>query len=249
MEENIIRVIRNSSGPGITITNWDNASGITSAVIHANYANGKTGYLFGGTLNSIRKFSVDESGDGYFAGDLVMVAGKTLSVDDIDLDGSITMDASETVDGIDVSAHIHNAVGTNGAKITYSNLLSIPGTFTPSSHTHPSKGNVTGTANRAAQFNSSGNLVASSTISTTELGYLNAVSSGIQGQLNGKALSSTQIIAGTSLTGGGSLASSRTINHVNISAGDHTNMFNNGANNRQLFVDARGHVTIETYTP
>ncbi len=38
-----------------------------------------------------------------------------LWVDDIDLDGSITMDANETVDGVDVSAHMHGLAYTGTA--------------------------------------------------------------------------------------------------------------------------------------
>jgi hypothetical protein len=45
---------------------------------------------------------------------------------------------------------------------------------------------VTGTASRVAIFNSDGNLVSDSNISTTELGYLNNVSSNIQTQLDAK---------------------------------------------------------------
>ena len=43
---------------------------------------------------------------------------------------------------------------------------------------------VTGTASRAAQFSATGNLEASSTVSTTELGYLDGVTSNIQTQLD-----------------------------------------------------------------
>jgi hypothetical protein len=50
-------------------------------------------------------------------------------------------------------------------------------------------GTITGTASRAAEFNGSGNLVASS-VTTTELGYVSGVTSAIQTQLNSKATTS-----------------------------------------------------------
>ena len=82
--------------------------GQTNGIYAANIDSGETGNLFvgmsgGGTPS--RVFSVDESGDGYFAGDIFMVANKT-------------------VDGVDVSAHIHSAAAGQGAKITSTNLLS-----------------------------------------------------------------------------------------------------------------------------
>ena len=69
-------------------------------------------------------------------------------------------------------------------------------------------GNDLGT-NKALISNSSGK-VAVSTVTSTELGYLSNVSSAIQTQLNGKASTGTQMIAGSGLTGGGTLAANRT---------------------------------------
>ena len=42
-------------------------------------------------------------------GNLTLSPSGSLLIDDIDLDGSITMDAGETVDGVDISAHAANA--------------------------------------------------------------------------------------------------------------------------------------------
>ena len=53
------------------------------------------------------------------------------------------------------------------------------------------------TANRALISNSSGKVAASSSISTTELGYLNNVSSNIQTQLNDKAPKASPTFTGT----------------------------------------------------
>lgn len=52
------------------------------------------------------------------------------------------------------------------------------------------------TANRALISNSSGKVAASSTITTTELGYLNGVTSNIQTQLNGKLSTSGGTVSG-----------------------------------------------------
>lgn len=65
------------------------------------------------------------------------------------------------------------------------------------------------TTNRALVSDSNGKVSVSSTISTTELGYLNDVSSNIQDQLNGKALKTIDLSAGDGLTGGGTLAADR----------------------------------------
>ena len=85
-------------------------------------------------------------------------------------------------------------VATTGA---YSDLSGIPATFPPSAHTHviadvtglqtALDGKVTNsfTASRALISNGSGN-VAVSAVTSTELGYLDGVTSAIQTQLNGK---------------------------------------------------------------
>lgn len=69
------------------------------------------------------------------------------------------------------------------------------------------------TANRAIASDASGNLVASA-VTDTELGYLDGVTSAIQTQLDGKVPTSRSITAGTGLSGGGTLASNRTISHA-----------------------------------
>lgn len=59
---------------------------------------------------------------------------------------------------------------------------------------------VTGTANRAAQFSATGNLEASSTVSTTELGYLDGTTSNVQTQINSKAPTASPTFTGTITT-------------------------------------------------
>lgn len=67
-------------------------------------------------------------------------------------------------------------------------------------------------ANVVVGTNGAGKLVAIGDISTGELSYLDGVTSNIQTQLNGKASTSTQVIAGNGLNGGGTLAANRTFN-------------------------------------
>ena len=78
-----------------------------------------------------------------------------------------------------------------------------------SSHTHAGT-QVTGlTANRAMISNSSGQLVVSA-VTSTELGYLDGVTSSIQTQLNGKAASShTHNYAGSSSAGGAATSANK----------------------------------------
>ena len=72
--------------------------------------------------------------------------------------------------------------------ISWSKITGKPSTFTPSSHTH-SGTQVTGlTTNRALVSNGSGQ-VSVSGVTSTELGYLDGVTSSVQTQLNNKAAS------------------------------------------------------------
>lgn len=101
-----------------------------------------------------------------------------------------------------------------------------------SSHTH-SGTQITGlTADRALISNSSGQ-VAVSAVTSTELGYLDGVTSAIQTQLNGKAASShTHNYAGSSSAGGSAnsavkLATARTINGTGFDGSSDINIQNN----------------------
>jgi hypothetical protein len=65
--------------------------------------------------------------------------------------------------------------------------------YAPSSHGHgniSSAGVITGASNRVVVTDANGKITSSSTIDTTELGYLNGVTSNIQTQLNNKVSSS-----------------------------------------------------------
>ena len=78
------------------------------------------------------------------------------------------------------------------------------------------------------------------TATTAELNYTDGVTSNIQTQLS--AITSTTISAGSGLTGGGSLASNRTISHSDTSS---QGSVNNSGNTvvQDISVDTYGHVT------
>ena len=69
--------------------------------------------------------------------------------------------------------------------MSWSKITGKPNTFPPSSHTHAAT-QITGlTESRALGVNSSGQIAVAST-TTTELNYVDGVTSSIQTQLNGK---------------------------------------------------------------
>ena len=104
-----------------------------------------------------------------------------------------------------------------------------------SSHTHAAT-QVTGlTASRALVSNSSGQITASA-VTSTELGYLDGVTSSIQTQLNGKAASShTHKYAGSSSAGGVANSAAK----LNTSAGSAT---------KPVYFDENGIPVACTYT-
>lgn len=65
------------------------------------------------------------------------------------------------------------------------------------------------TASRALVSDASGKVAASS-VTSSEIAHLSGVTSGIQEQINSKANSSVNLVAGTGLTGGGNLTADRT---------------------------------------
>lgn len=95
--------------------------------------------------------------------------------------------------------------GTN--KFTYDGSIAKSLNVSPASHTH---GNITndgklGTASRVVVTDANKNITVASAITTTELGYLDGVTSAIQTQLNGKLS-----LAGGTMTGVGQITSSHT---------------------------------------
>lgn len=90
------------------------------------------------------------------------------------------------------------------------------------------------TANRALISNGSGK-VAVSAVTSTELGYLDGVTSNVQTQLNAKVPTSRQVNSGTGLTGGGNLTANRTLSVVygtasGTAAQGNDSRINNGQN-------------------
>ena len=103
--------------------------------------------------------------------------------------------------GLSVAGDGTLSVSSGGVadSVEWNNVVGKPSSFTPSSHTHPSS-QITGlTASRALVSDSSGH-PAVSTVTSTELGYLDGVTSSIQTQLNGKA-ASTHTHNGTQISG------------------------------------------------
>lgn len=93
--------------------------------------------------------------------------------------------------GLSVAGDGTLSVSSGGVadSVEWDNVVGKPSSFTPSSHTHPSS-QITGlTASRALISDSSGHPTVSA-VTSTELGYLDGVTSNIQTQLNGKAASS-----------------------------------------------------------
>lgn len=90
--------------------------------------------------------------------------------------------------GLSVAGDGTLSVSSGGVadSVEWDNVVGKPSSFTPSSHTHPSS-QITGlTASRALVSDSSGH-PAVSTITSTELGYLDGVTSNIQTQINNKS--------------------------------------------------------------
>ena len=112
-----------------------------------------------------------------------------------DLSGSTTFDGSGNVTitaTVKDDSHNHTIANVDGLQTALDGKAST-------SHTHD-HANITGmTANRALISNASG-VLTESAVTSTELGYLDGVTSAIQTQLNGKAASS-HTHSGTQVTG------------------------------------------------
>ena len=99
------------------------------------------------------KFEVTSSGD--------------VSCNDLDLDGSITMDDNETVDGVDISTHAHTG-GAGGAAIA---ATSLSGTLAVG---HGGTGSTSFTSDRAIVSNAAGTALVIHSATTTELNALHS---------------------------------------------------------------------------
>jgi hypothetical protein len=89
------------------------------------------------------------------------------------------------------------------------------------------------------------------TVTNTEYGYLDGVTSAIQTQLNGKVNNTVTVTAGDGLTGGGALDANRSISHGStstLSAGAHGNT-SDSTKIDSITLDAYGHVTAVATGP
>ena len=123
-----------------------------------------------------------------------------------------------------------------------------------SSHTHPAS-QVTGlTANRALVSDANGH-PAVSTVTNTELGYLDGVTANIQNQLNGKAASNhTHNYAGSSSAGGAAnsavkLQTARTINGTSFDGTANITLTGMGAENIGGKSQSLNSLTLSSGTP
>ena len=143
----------------------------------------------------------------------------------------------------------------NGATAKSVNITASSIGAAASSHTHTGT-SITGlTANRALISNSSGQ-IAVSAVTSTELGYLDGVTSSIQTQLNGKAASNhTHSYAGSS-SAGGAATSANKVNSIaltNQDLNDYTSGVNfyygagsNTVTNKPSGIDNFGMFTFQT---
>ena len=143
----------------------------------------------------------------------------------------------------------------NGATAKSVNITASSIGAAASSHTHTGT-SITGlTANRALVSNSSGQ-IAVSAVTSTELGYLDGVTSSIQTQLNGKAASNhTHSYAGSS-SAGGAATSANKVNSIaltNQDLNDYTSGVNfyygagsNTVTNKPSGIDNFGMFTFQT---
>ena len=115
------------------------------------------------------------------------------------------------------------------ATVAWNDITGKPATFTPTAHNHNASdinagtlpqtrggtGQVSWTASRVVEISGAGNLQASS-ITTTELGYLDGVSSNIQTQFTGKQSTSEKAQANgyASLDGGGKIPTAQLPSYV-----------------------------------
>ena len=100
---------------------------------------------------------------------------------------------NETIDGVKTfSSVIQGDVSGTAGSVAWANVTGKPSSFPPSSHTHGNIANdgTLATANAVVVTDGSNKILASTSVTTTELSYLAGVTSSIQIQLNSKAADS-----------------------------------------------------------
>ena len=133
-------------------------------------------------------------------------SGYQLAIGATSVDGSPYLQGLVFNGGSSASSLILQGYGGNvgiGAATTPSYKLDVTGTLRATGALHANSGaTVTGNLSFTGTLNTA--------ISTTELGYLDGVTSAIQTQLGARALTSTTISTTSPLTGGGDLSANRT---------------------------------------
>lgn len=165
------------SGLGVTATaaEINKLDGVTATTAELNYVDGVTSNIQTQLNNKASSSHTHSTATTYDAGFMS-------AADKEKLNGIATGAQVNTITGIKGNAE--SAYRTGNVNLTPANIGAAA-----SSHTHAAT-QITGlTASRALATNSSGKVVVSS-VTNTELSYLDGVTSNVQTQLNGKAASS-----------------------------------------------------------
>lgn len=180
---NYLRADGTWAKPPDTNTTYSNMSGATTSaagkagLVPAPSAGAATRYL-----RSDGTWSIPPDTNTTYSAATTSAAGLMSAADKTKLNGIATGAQVNTITGIKGNAE--SAYRTGNVNLTPANIGAAA-----SSHTHAAT-QITGlTASRALATNSSGKVVVSS-VTNTELSYLNGVTSNVQTQLNGKSATS-----------------------------------------------------------
>ena len=212
-------------GSGLTALNGSQVT--TGTVAAARIASLDASKIGSGTFNAARIPSLDASKITSGTIDiarlpsgalerLVVVANETarfaLTTADVQLGDTVKQEDTGVMYYVKDTDHLDSAAGyeeyTAGAatSVPWSGVTDKPDTFPPTTHGHGNigSGGTLATANAVVVTDGDKKVLASTSVTTTELGYLDGVTSAIQTQLNGKAPTSH---ASTATTYGVSSAS------------------------------------------
>lgn len=184
---------------GYTINRVLVTSGAGDLIVSPTIDTTELGYLNGVTSNIQTQLDSKAAESGYTASRAMvsdatgnLTASSLVSSAELDYLDGVTSNIQTQLNGKSATGHTHIISETTGLQTALDGKAAL-------SHTH-TIANVTGlqtaldgkaavdgyTASRVLVSNSLGAITASTTIDTTELGYLNGVTSGIQSQLDGK---------------------------------------------------------------
>lgn len=198
------------SGNGASLTSLNGSNISSGTVAAARIASLDASKITSGTFDAARIPSLDASKITSGTIDiarlpsgalerLVVVANETarfaLTTDDVQLGDTVKQEDTGVMYYVKDTDHLDSAAGyeeyTAGAatSVPWSGVTDKPSTFPPSSHNHGNIANdgTLATANAVVVTDGNKKVLASTSVTTTELGYLDGVTSAIQTQLNGKA--------------------------------------------------------------